>query len=136
MSGIGESTLLKIEEFLKTGTIKKYEELRRMVPEDLLELLDAPGVGPKTLKVAYEQLGIRTKEEFIEALKKGKFNRIRGFGPLKAMKILKGIEIWEKSKERIALVEAYPMAQDVVEYVRRLPVVENISVAGSIGRWI
>lgn len=134
MSGIGESTLLKIEEFLKTGTIKKYEELRRMVPEDLLELLDAPGVGPKTLKVAYEQLGIRTKEEFIEALKRGKFNRIRGFGPLKAMKILKGIEIWEKSKERIALVEAYPMAQDVVEYMKRLRVIENISVAGSIRR--
>lgn len=134
MSGIGESTLLKIEEFLKTGTIKKYEELRRMVPEDLLELLDAPGVGPKTLKVAYEQLGIRTKEEFIEALKRGKFNRIRGFGPLKAMKILKGIEIWEKSKERIALVEAYPMAQDVVEYMKRLRIIENISVAGSIRR--
>ena len=134
MSGIGESTLLKIEEFLKTGTLKKYEELRRMVPEDLLELLDVPGVGPKTLKIAYEQLGIKTKQEFIEALKKGKFNKVRGFGPLKAMKILKGLEIWEKSKERIALIEAYPIAQDVVEYMKRLKVIENISVAGSIRR--
>ena len=134
MSGIGESTLLKIEEFLKTGTLKKYEELRRMVPEDLLELLDVPGVGPKTLKIAYEQLGIKTKQEFIEALKKGRFNKVRGFGPLKAMKILKGLEIWEKSKERIALIEAYPIAQDVVEYMKRLKVIENISVAGSIRR--
>ncbi len=134
MSGIGESTLLKIEEYLKTGTIKKYEELRRMVPEDLLELLDVPGVGPKTLKIAYEQLGIKTKQEFIEALKKGRFNKVRGFGPLKAMKILKGLEIWEKSKERIALVEAYPMAQDVVEYMKRLKIIDNISVAGSIRR--
>ncbi len=134
MSGIGESTLLKIEEYLKTGTLKKYEELRRMVPEDLLELLDVPGVGPKTLKIAYEQLGIKTKQEFIEALKKGRFNKIRGFGPLKAMKILKGLEIWEKSKERIALIEAYPIAQDIVEYMKRLKVIENISVAGSIRR--
>ena len=134
MPGIGESTLLKIEEYLKTGTIRKYEELRKMVPEDLLELLDVPGVGPKTLKIAYEQLGIRTKKEFIEALKKGKFNKVRGFGPLKAVKILKGLEIWEKSKERIALVEAYPMAQDVVEYMKRLKVIDNISVAGSIRR--
>lgn len=134
MSGIGESTLLKIEEYLKTGTLKKYEELRKMVPEDLLDLLDVPGVGPKTLKIAYEQLGIKTKEEFIEALKKGRFNKIRGFGPLKAMKILKGLEIWEKSKERIALIEAYPMAQDVVEYMKKLKIIENISVAGSIRR--
>jgi len=135
MPGIGESTLLKIEEFLKTGTIKKYEELRRMVPEDLLELLDAPGVGPKTLKIAYEQLGIRTKEEFIEALKKGKFNRIRGFGPVKALKILRGIELWEKSKERISLIEAYPMAQEVLKYMERIKdKYENISIAGSLRR--
>ena len=134
MPGIGESTLLKIEEYLKTGTVKKYEELRKMVPEDLLELLDVPGVGPKTLKVAYERLGIRTKEEFIEALKKGKFNRLRGFGPLKALKILKGIEIWEKSKERISLIEAYPMAQGVLEYMKKLKVIKEISIAGSLRR--
>ena len=134
MPGIGESTLLKIEEFLKTGTIKKYEELRRMVSEDLLELLDVPGVGPKTLRVAYDQLGIRTKEEFVEALKKGRFNKIKGFGPQKAMKILKGLEIWEKSKERMSLIEAYPIAQDIVEYMKGLRVIENISVAGSIRR--
>ncbi|GAB6065736.1 DNA polymerase/3'-5' exonuclease PolX [Aquifex pyrophilus] len=135
MQGIGESTLLKIEEFLKTGTIKKYEELRRMVPEGLLELMDAPGVGPKTLKVAYEVLGIRTKEEFIEALRKGKFNRIRGFGPVKALRILKGIEIWEKSKERIPLIEAYNMAQEVLKHMEKAKeFYENISVAGSLRR--
>lgn len=134
MPGIGESTLLKIEEFLKTGTIKKYEELRRMVSEDLLELLDVPGVGPKTLRVAYDQLGIKTKEEFIEALKKGRFNKIKGFGPQKAMKILKGLEIWEKSKERMSLIETYPIAQEIVEYMKGLKVIDNISVAGSIRR--
>ncbi|HIQ48087.1 MAG TPA: DNA polymerase/3'-5' exonuclease PolX [Aquifex aeolicus] len=135
MSGIGESTLLKIEEFLKTGTVKKYEELRKMVPESLLELLDAPGVGPKTLKIAYEKLGIRTKEEFINALKEGKFNKIRGFGPAKAVKILRGIEIWEKSKERIHLVEAYFMAQEVLEYMKKVKhLIEDVSIAGSLRR--
>jgi len=135
MSGIGESTLLKIEEFLKTGTVKKYEELRKMVPESLLELLDAPGVGPKTLKIAYEKLGIRTKEEFINALKEGKFNKIRGFGPAKAAKILRGIEIWEKSKERISLIEAYFMAQEVLEYMKKVKhLIEDISIAGSLRR--
>ena len=134
MPGIGESTLLKIEEYLKTGTIKKYEELRKIVPEDLLELLDVPGIGPKTLKVAYESLGIKTREEFIQALKKGKFNRLKGFGPLKALKILKGIEIWEKSKERISLIEAYPMAYGILEHMKKLNVIKEISIAGSLRR--
>ena len=50
IKGIGGSTIAKIEEFLKTGTIQKYEELRKKVPEELLELMEIPGVGPKTLK--------------------------------------------------------------------------------------
>ncbi|HIO42155.1 MAG TPA: DNA polymerase III, partial [Aquifex sp.] len=65
IKGIGGSTLAKIEEFLKTGTVQKYEELRKKVPEELLDLMEVPGIGPKTLKVAYEKLGVRTKEDFI-----------------------------------------------------------------------
>ena len=33
------------------------------MPEDLLELLEVPGVGGKTLKLAYDRLKVRTKEE-------------------------------------------------------------------------
>jgi len=134
LPGIGESTLKKVEEFLKTGTLQKYEELRKKVPEDLLELLDAPGVGPKTLKLAYDLLGVKTKEEFIKALKEGKLNKVKGFGPAKAQKILKGIEIWQKSKERISLLEAYPIAQEVIEHLKKHPAVDKVSVAGSLRR--
>ncbi|NPA32537.1 MAG: DNA polymerase/3'-5' exonuclease PolX [Aquificae bacterium] len=135
MSGIGSSTLEKIEEFLRTGKITKYEELRKKVPESLLELLDAPGVGPKTLRIAYDKLGIKTKEDFIKALKEGKFNKIKGFGPQKAEKILKGLEIWEKSKERIPLIEAHFLAQEVLEHMKKLGnAIQNISVAGSLRR--
>ncbi len=134
LPGIGSSTLLKIEEFLRTGTVKKYEDLRKRVPEDLLELMDVPGIGPKTLKVAYEKLGVRSKEDFIRALKDGSLAKLPGFGPKKVEKILKGIELWESVQERIPLIEAYPMAQDVLEYMKREGSIENISVAGSLRR--
>ena len=134
LPGIGSSTMLKIEEFLRTGTVKKYEDLRKRVPEDLLELMDVPGVGPRTLRVAYDKLGVRTKEDFIRVLKDGSLAKLPGFGPKKVENILKGIELWRSAQERISLIEAYPMAEDVVEYMRKEESVREISVAGSVRR--
>ena len=134
LPGIGTSTLQKIEEFLRTGTIKKYEDLRKRVPEDLLELMDAPGVGPKTLKVAYDKLGVRTKEDFLRVLRDGSLARLPGFGPKKVQNIMKGIELWMTTKERIPLMEAYTIAEEIVEYMKGEKSVKEISVAGSLRR--
>jgi DNA polymerase (family 10) len=134
LPGIGTSTLQKIEEFLRTGTVKKYEDLRKRVPEDLLELLEVPGVGPKTLRVAYDKLGVRTKEDFMRVLKDGSLARLPGFGPKKIQNILKGIELWRSVRERMPLMEAYTIAQEIVEFMREERSVVEISVAGSLRR--
>jgi DNA polymerase (family 10) len=135
LPGIGSSTMMKIEEFLRTGTVKKYEDLRKRVPEDLLELMDVPGIGPRTLRVAYDKLGVRTKEDFIRVLKDGSLAKLPGFGPKKVKNILKGIELWKSAQERIPLIEAYSMAQDILEYMRREESIREISVAGSMRRF-
>ena len=136
IKGIGGSTLAKIEEFLKTGTVQKYEELRKKVPEELLDLMEVPGIGPKTLKVAYEKLGVRTKEDFIRVLKDGSLAKLPGFGAKKVEKILKGLELWRQAQERIPLVVAYPLARNVVEYLKGAvgDYIERIEVAGSLRR--
>ena len=106
------------------------------MPQELLSLMDIPGVGPKTLKVVYEKLGVRTKEDFIRVLKDGSLASLPGFGPKKVEKILKGIELWQKAQERIALVVAYPIAQKVVKHLKETvgEYIENITVAGSVRR--
>ena len=134
LPGIGSSTLLKIEEFLRTGTVKKYEDLRKRVPEDLLELMDVPGVGPKTLRVAYDRLGVRTREDFLRVLRDGSLARLPGFGPKKVENILRGMELWRSAQERIPLPEAFPMAEDVVEHLKEEKSLLNVSVAGSLRR--
>ncbi len=134
LPGIGSSTLLKIEEFLRTGTVKKYEDLRKRVPEDLLELMDVPGVGPKTLRVAYDRLGVRTREDFLRVLRDGSLARLPGFGPRKVENILRGMELWRSAQERIPLPEAFPMAEDVVEHLKEEKSLLNVSVAGSLRR--
>jgi DNA polymerase (family 10) len=51
--GIGEGMAQKIEEYLKTGKISKYEEIRKDVSDDLISIMDIPGMGPKTLAMIH-----------------------------------------------------------------------------------
>ena len=134
MPGIGESTLKKIEEYLKTGKISKYESLRKKVPEDLIELMDVPGIGPKTLRIAYDKLKVRSKEDFLRVLEDGSLETLPGFGPKKVQNIKKGLELWRNTQERIPLAEAYSIAQDLLDHMKGCDAIENISVAGSLRR--
>ncbi|MFN3813841.1 MAG: helix-hairpin-helix domain-containing protein, partial [Aquificaceae bacterium] len=133
--GIGESSIEKIVEYLRTGSISKYEELKRKVPEDLLELMDVPSIGPKTLKLAYDRLGVRTKDDFLRALRSGMLAIIPGFGEKKLQNIARGIELWEKSKERMTLIEAFEIAKGYLSYIKKMEsLLESVEPAGSVRR--
>ena len=56
--GIGEGMAEKIAEFLKTGKISKFEETRKGVPDELIAIMDIPGMGPKTLSMLHKEKGI------------------------------------------------------------------------------
>jgi DNA polymerase (family 10) len=45
--GIGEGMAQKIVEYLKTGKVSKFEEVRKGVPDALIAIMDIPGMGPK-----------------------------------------------------------------------------------------
>ncbi len=133
--GIGQSSIEKIMEYLRTGKVSAYEELRQKVPEDLLELLEVPGIGVKTLRLAYDRLKVRTKEDFINAVKSGKLAFLPGMGEKKIQNILRGLELWEKSKERMTLLEAYEIGRSILKHFEALKgLYENIELAGSLRR--
>ncbi|MBL7118813.1 hypothetical protein ISS96_02230 [Candidatus Bathyarchaeota archaeon] len=53
LQGIGRATASKIEEYLKTRRMRKYEEELEYIPEELLDLLAIQDLGPKTLTLQY-----------------------------------------------------------------------------------
>jgi len=59
ISGVGKGIAEKIEEYIKTGKIKRYQELRKKCPVDLEKLISIEGLGAKKIKVFYEELNIR-----------------------------------------------------------------------------
>ncbi len=130
--GVGERIAKKIEEFIKTGTISKYEELRREFPEELAELLDVPYLGPKTLKLAYERLGVRSLEDLKRVIEDGSLAKLPGMGPKKVENIKKGLQLYLKGSDRMLLGEALELAEYVVSQLESY--CERIQYAGSLRR--
>jgi DNA polymerase (family 10) len=134
LPGIGQRLQAKILEFLRTGKISEFEKLKHQVPDTIFTLLDIPGVGPKTVKVLYEKLGIRNLEDLKRAIERGELLKLPGFGAKKVEKIRKGIELLERSSGRILLGVAVFIADRIVNQLKELPAVERISVCGSTRR--
>ena len=132
--GVGESIALKIEEYLKTGKIKYYEELKKKTPVNLEELMSVEGMGPKRTKVLYEKLDIKTLGDLEKAAKAHKIAPLFGFGEKTEKNILEGIEFLKRSKGRFLLGEILPIVKEVCQKLKNLKEVEKIDPAGSVRR--
>jgi DNA polymerase (family 10) len=60
IDGIGADLAKKIEEFLETGTIRAYEELKTPLPAEVKSWASLPGLSESLVTYLYFRLGIRT----------------------------------------------------------------------------
>ena len=134
MPGIGKSIAEKIEEFLKTGKIKYYQQFKKIFPLDLGELISVQGMGPKKAKTLYQKLGIKNLAGLEKAAKNHKIASLFGFGEKTEKNILEGITFLKKSKGRFLLGEILPLTKEILEKLKELKEIEQISLAGSVRR--
>ncbi len=132
--GIGKDLAQKIMEMLQTKKLGAFEELRREIPEGLLELMAIPGLGPKKAKLLYDKLGIQTMEKLEEAARADRLQDLPGFGAKTEENILAGIELVRRGRERMLLGRALPLAQGIMAKLAAMPEVHQISEAGSLRR--
>lgn len=132
--GIGESMADKIEEYLRTGKIKYYEELKKKTPVQMEELTAVEGLGPKRVKVLYQKLSIRNLKDLEKAAKTHKICKLFGFDEKTERNILEGIEFLKRSKGRFLLGEILPRVKEVYEKLKNLKEVEKVDLAGSVRR--
>lgn len=134
ISGIGSGIAKKIEEYLKTGYMKKFDEALSDIPEGLLELLNIQNIGGKTVHLAYKQLGVKSLEDLKRVIDDGSLARLYGLGEKKVENIKKGITIYEHAQERIHIFEAVNIVEEVIDYLKEAPHIGRISPAGSLRR--
>lgn len=132
--GVGQAIAEKIEEIIQTGKLKYYEELKRETPVDIRSLTAIEGVGPKSVKVLYDKLGVKEVSDLEQAARAGKIRGLPHFGEKMEQKILKGIEFLKQGSGRFPLGSVFSLILEIEGRLRELPGVEAVSVAGSVRR--
>jgi len=132
--GIGEGMAEKVAEYLKIGKISKFEEIKKEVSDELIAIMDIPGVGPKTLSLLHKEKGIGDLSQLEKAVENGSLVGLPGIGEKKVENIKRGIELLKRSKGRMNLGMAFPVAKRIVETLREKTGSQKIEWAGSLRR--
>lgn len=134
VQGIGKAISEKVTELVETGELQYYEELKREFPETLFELFKVPGLGPKKVKVLYEELEIETLGELEYACLENRLTELKGFGKTTQEKILRGIENLKKYQGKHLISTGMWVLDELTEYFKGCDGVLRFSEAGSLRR--
>ncbi|SMP29161.1 DNA polymerase (family 10) [Algoriphagus winogradskyi] len=92
IQGVGKSMVDAIQQLKETETFSFLEELLAKTPEGILEVLQIKGLGPKKVKMLWEELGITSTHELMEACQSGKVAKIKGFGEKTQHTVIQNLE--------------------------------------------
>lgn len=134
IKGIGKALQEKITELVKTGKLDYYEDLKAQIPEGIFEILKIPGLGPKKVKVLYEELEISTIGELEYACLENRLIDLKGFGEKTQNKILEGIDHIKKYRGQHLISTGIIFGNKVVEDLKKHGAIIRVSLAGSIRR--
>jgi DNA polymerase (family X) len=132
--GVGKAIAEKIDELITTGQLVFLEKLKSEVPAGLAEMLRVPELGPKKVAMFWKEAGIDSLAKLEAAAREGKLRTLPGMGQKSEAKILAGIASLGRRTQRHALAVAYPAAQELLDYLRKVPGVVSAEAAGSLRR--
>jgi DNA polymerase (family 10) len=134
LPGVGPAIAKKIEEIVETGQLAYHAELKKALPIDLHALTQVEGVGPRTAKRLYDELGITDLDGLAKAARAGTLRTLKGFGAQSEARILRGLAVVQHAVGRIRLDQALALAEDLVEALRATGLFTRIEAAGSLRR--
>ena len=133
--GIGKNIVSKVGELVEKGKLDKLEKLRAEIPTGLLEIMALPGIGPKRAAFLYEELGVKSLDDLEKAAKDRKVRILRGMGAKTELDIINNINMMKRRSGQFLLSVARELALDLSRYLKGLPGVFRVEVAGSVRRW-
>ena len=90
--GVGKAIAGKIVELLEKGTFDAWDRLTAETPETVLDLLELPGVGPKTAATFHQKFKIGSLEDLRKFIDGGGLEMVDGIGPKTAERIKQNLE--------------------------------------------
>jgi DNA polymerase/3'-5' exonuclease PolX len=121
----------KIAELATTGHLRFLDRLHGEVPPTLAELLEVPGVGPKTVRLLWERLGIETLDDLRTGLRAGTIRGVPGLSEKGLAALAAGVEAVDRRSTRMTLGTAERIIEGVAALLRDVPGVRRVEPAAS-----
>jgi DNA polymerase (family 10) len=136
LPGIGTTIQEKIVQIVDTGEIAALTKRRKTIPPEVVEFLRIPGLGPKTVRKIWQELGVTTLAELKEAARAQRLRTLPGLGAKLEQNVLKaaGRKRKVRGPSRTLLGQALPALLAVVDVLREHPAAERVCEAGSARR--
>jgi len=136
LQGIGKTIEAKIVEVVEDGEIHALTKRKAEVPEEVAIFMRLPGLGPKTARRLWQELGITTVAALQAAAAAQQLRGHAGIGPGTEEKIAAALAQPRAAEgpRRALLGTTLPKLRAVVEVLREHPAAVEVSLAGSARR--
>ncbi|MEK6702390.1 MAG: DNA polymerase/3'-5' exonuclease PolX [Planctomycetota bacterium] len=134
IEGVGARVADKILEFATTGGVAEFEEIRSRVPRGLLEIMELPGVGPKTVGMFWREANVTDIAGLERIIADGSILKLPRMGGKTVEKIRQSLAFGRTASERLAVGIVLPLAERIVGRLRAMPGVVRCEYAGSLRR--
>src|ERR1700689_4453907 len=132
--GIGKGIAAVLQEIEQRGSFERRDEMLEKYPASALELLKIQGLGPKGIRILFEQLHITSIDTLETACREQKLRELPRMGAKLEEKVLRSIAAYRQRAGRFLLSFAYGIADELVAFLSETGGIEKIAAAGSLRR--
>ena len=132
--GVGKSIFEAIVSLKETETFPALEELLEKTPTGVLEILQIKGLGPKKVKVLWQEIGITSTHELMEACQSGKVAKTKGFGEKTQQTIIENLEFKASNEGKWLYADIEETIEKLTQELTSLYEGSEIALVGDFAR--
>ncbi|MEQ1883976.1 MAG: DNA polymerase/3'-5' exonuclease PolX [Bryobacteraceae bacterium] len=132
--GIGKGIATVVHEIEERGSFERRDEMLGKYPASLLELFSIQGLGPKSIRLLYDEYKVQTIDDLERICKEHKLQELPRMGAKLEEKVLKSIGSYRQTQGRFLLSFAQRISTELIEYLKAVPGVDDVVAAGSLRR--
>lgn len=134
LEGVGKSIAEGIRQMIPLGILPALQELLDRTPNGVIDMMDIKGIGPKKIRTIWQELGIETIDELLQATEKNQIAELKGFGAKTQETIKQGLLYKRANAGKLHYVKAEPLAEDLAKGLTALLPDAQISITGHLRR--
>lgn len=132
--GVGKSILEAIKSLKESESFPQLDQLLEKTPQGILEILQIKGLGPKKVKTLWEELGITSTHELMEACQSGKVAKIKGFGEKTQDTIIQNLEFKASNAGKWLYADIEEVLENLTEKLENELKESKVTLVGEYAR--